>query len=348
MKPKVSILCLTYNHHRYIKKAIDSFLMQKTDFEYEILIHDDASTDNTQKVIKEYEKKYPKIIKSILRKKNLYSQGIRGLSFKYLLPKAKGKYVAICEGDDYWTDENKLQLQVDFLDKHPDHSICFHPVKVKYEDNKYPEEVFPSITGSKNFSLTRLLKHNFIQTNSVVYRKLNYKNITMENIMPGDWYLHIFHAKYGKIGFINRPMSVYYRHSKGIWSDSHLNPDRLFLKYGLMNLQMYFETLKLFMSNPKYQDIVRSNIITLLLNLIKIDMNYKKDLFRQASIKYPTEMQETFKKILNTTLVDQQEKITSLHLKNNQLVNSLNEIKTSKFYKLWQVYCSIKKNIKKI
>ena len=111
----VSICCITYNHEKYIRDAIEGFLMQKTDFPFEVLIHDDASTDGTADIIREYETKYPDIIKPIYQTENQYSKGIK-ISATYNYPRAKGKYIALCEGDDYWIDPYKLQKQVDFLE----------------------------------------------------------------------------------------------------------------------------------------------------------------------------------------------------------------------------------------
>ena len=109
-KVMVSVICNTYNHEKYIKSALDGFVMQKTNFEYEVLIHDDASTDSTADIIREYEKKYPDIIKPIYQSENQYSKKVP-ISKTYQYSRAKGKYIAICEGDDYWTDPFKLQKQ---------------------------------------------------------------------------------------------------------------------------------------------------------------------------------------------------------------------------------------------
>ena len=112
-KPIVSICCITLHHEKYIRDAIEGFLMQKTSFPIEILIHDDASTDDTANIIREYEEKFPNIIKPIYQTENQYSKGI-SISATYQFPRALGKYIALCEGDDYWTDPLKLQKQVDF------------------------------------------------------------------------------------------------------------------------------------------------------------------------------------------------------------------------------------------
>lgn len=121
---EVSIICVTYNHKKYIHQCLDNMLNQKTNFKYEIIVHDDASTDGTTEIVKEYAEQYPNIVKLILQKKNQYSCGkwITELA----LPKAKGKYLAFCDGDDYWCDESKLQKQFDYMEAHGDCSICFH------------------------------------------------------------------------------------------------------------------------------------------------------------------------------------------------------------------------------
>ena len=124
---KVSINCTTYNQEMYIAEAIESFLMQKTTFSYEILIHDDASTDNTREIIKKYEEKYPDIIKPIYQSENKYSKGVK-VGYEYNFKRARGKYIALCEGDDYWTDPYKLQKQVDYMEANPDCTLCMHSV----------------------------------------------------------------------------------------------------------------------------------------------------------------------------------------------------------------------------
>lgn len=123
-KPLVSIHCLVYNHEPYIRKAIDGFLMQKTDFAFEILIHDDASNDNSASIIKEYTDKHPDLIKPVYQKVNQYSKGV-DVTYDFQISRALGKYIAICEGDDYWNNPMKLQMQVDFLENNPDYGLIY-------------------------------------------------------------------------------------------------------------------------------------------------------------------------------------------------------------------------------
>lgn len=234
--PLLSICCVTYNHKKYIRQCLDSFLMQKTNFKFEIIIHDDASTDGTADIIKEYYEKYPDIIKPIFQTENQFSQG-KSISKTFIYPRIKGKYVALCEGDDYWTDPYKLQKQVDFLEANPDYSICFHSVKVTHESASTKSYIYPQMKKSrKGFTFNTLLNWNFIQTNSVVYRwrfhNENFNDIIPDGILPGDWYLHLCHAKIGKIGFLRDVMSVYRRHPEGIWSDSEIDNRNRNRKYG--------------------------------------------------------------------------------------------------------------------
>ena len=235
----VSICCVTYNHEKYIKKCIDGFLMQKTNFNFEVLIYDDASTDKTAEIIKEYQQKYPDIIKPIFQKENQFSKGI-SISKTFNFQRIKGKYVALCEGDDYWIAPHKLQKQVDFLEENPNYSICFHPVKIIYEDRKKKPQIFPS--QNKKFTFENLQKANFIQTNSVMYKWI--KPEIPDNITPYDWYYNLLHAKIGEIGFINEVMSVYRKHTNGIWHDTSFAASNLHRKYGLKEIKFYFNVYK--------------------------------------------------------------------------------------------------------
>ena len=128
MQPLVSICCVTYNHAPFIRQCIDGFLMQETTFPVEILIHDDASEDGTDGIIREYADKYPEKIFPLYEEQNQYSRGVKIDFFNY--NRARGKYIAYCEGDDYWTDPLKLQKQVDFMESHPEYSVCFHDYTV--------------------------------------------------------------------------------------------------------------------------------------------------------------------------------------------------------------------------
>ena len=135
IKRKVSICCITYNHGSYIEKTLEGFLNQDVDFDFEILIHDDASTDKTVEVIKKFEKKYPNLIKPIYSNVNIYSQGESAI--KKLLSIASGDYIAFCEGDDFWIDDKKLNKQINFLDSNKEYVASYHNVRVVDEVGNY-------------------------------------------------------------------------------------------------------------------------------------------------------------------------------------------------------------------
>ena len=228
-KMMVSIFCLAYNHEPYIRKCLEGFIIQKTNFKYEVLIHDDASTDRTAEIIREYEVKYPDIIKPIYQIENQYSKGI-SINRVFQYPRASGKYIAYCEGDDYWTDEFKLQKQVDFLENNPDYSICVHQATL----HNCRTEVDSAVTNQfedKDYSLEEILiaGGGVFATNSIMILKSIREN------MPecfkakgfGDYQLYIYGAIVGKCKYLSDNMSVYNFQTQGSWS-SKMNNNRQF------------------------------------------------------------------------------------------------------------------------
>jgi glycosyltransferase involved in cell wall biosynthesis len=219
-KPLLSIVTVAYNHGKYIARTLDGFIMQKTDFPFQVIVGDDASTDNTADIIREYADKYPDIVKPVLRPKN-----IGGTSNSLdLYSRAHTKYVAICDGDDYWTDPLKLQKQVDFLEAHPDYSICSHRVIQKFEYGAQPDIFIPKASMLRKYedcAFKKLLRGNYIHSSSIVYRwqfaDSKGKDVFPRDIIPGDWFLLLLHAHVGKIHMIPDVMSVYLVHSGGIW-----------------------------------------------------------------------------------------------------------------------------------
>lgn len=253
---KLTVVSICYNQEQFIAQTLDSFLQQKTSFPFEVIIADDCSTDNTAIIIAEYAKKYPEIIKPILRKKNI------GIIDNYIdtLAKVKSKYVIYNEGDDYFINPLKLQKQVDFLDTNPECAICFHPVLAIWEDESKPSEIFPppSLRWNKNIlELSDLLKHNFIQTNSCMYRwrfndEEKIEDIFPKDILPADHFLHLLHAETGSIGFLQGIMSVYRKWNGGIW-DGAGETDAWFIRCGLKHINFYKEVEKKFHKDFSYQ-----------------------------------------------------------------------------------------------
>ena len=223
----VSIHCITYNHEKYIADAIDSFLEQQTNFNYEILIHDDASTDRTADIIREYEKKYPNLIKPIYQVENQYSKG--GASVEIInFERAKGKYIAVCEGDDYWTDSKKLQKQVDYLEKNPECSLVFHAADVVNE-NKKPTGIIARIAEESRIvnmdEIALKAEPNFIPTASRVFRKAFIDKLPSWyiNASIGDFPTALLVGNYGYFYYINEIMSAYRTGVSGSWTSRMFN-----------------------------------------------------------------------------------------------------------------------------
>lgn len=184
--PLVSISCITYNHSKFIKDTLDGFLMQRTSFPMEILIHDDASTDGTQEIIREYAAKYPAIIKPIYQTENQWSKGRKGDKvFNY--PRAKGKYIAHCEGDDYWIDPLKVQKQVDFLEQNPEYGVVYTNInKVNKENHIIERNSISDLEPSELESFEHfLIQAPFLAPCTWVFRK-NLIKERAKNYVVGD------------------------------------------------------------------------------------------------------------------------------------------------------------------
>lgn len=203
-------------------------LQQKTNFPIEVLIHDDASTDGTQDIIREYEKKYPNIVKPIYQKENQYSKGVK-VSLVYNYSRARGKYIALCEGDDYWTDPYKLQKQVDFLESHPDYVMCSHRFNQYIQEKGFLEEEQDKDFEGADYDLKNLIGGKWLtQTLTVMYRRsaLNLKRYAAYG-MSMDMILFYELLKIGKGYCFPDIMAVYRLHNGGVWSEVSLNARRL-------------------------------------------------------------------------------------------------------------------------
>jgi glycosyltransferase involved in cell wall biosynthesis len=250
--PLVSICSIAYNHEKYIGEALDNFLMQETDFPFEILIHDDYSIDKTADIIRVYEKKYPNIIKPIYQTENQYSKGIL-MNPTFNFPRAKGDYIAMCEGDDYWNDPLKLQKQVDFLEANNEYACCFHD-SVMIDQNGLV--LHQSLLGNaKDYSEMELLSTNvFITTHSVMFRNVVVYPEELKEAPFGDmvlWHLLGFHGKAKYMSSIEK--AAYRRHDGGVWSGSH-------------NYTKFLKTI--FAKKLIRQNLVKNNIAT-----VKIDLS---------------------------------------------------------------------------
>lgn len=226
----VSVYCLAFNQEAYIRSALDGFVSQKANFPFEVFVHDDASTDGTADIIREYAQKYPHIIKPIFQTQNQYSQGVR-IMRTHILPRMTGKYIASCEGDDYWCDENKLQMQVDFLEAHPDYSACVHNARRIYMKNGSETVMF----GKEAYTITP--EHTIpkgaaaYQTASLMYRRelaLEQPAFVTSVKGVGDYPLAIYLSMMGKIRYFPAVMSVYRANAVGSWTETvSRNPERI-------------------------------------------------------------------------------------------------------------------------
>ena len=263
-KPLVSIICVTYKHEKFIKKALKGFVSQKTNFPFEAIIAEDYSPDNSRELIKKYADKYPNIIKPLYRPKNL------GMMVNYTdaLSKIQGKYVAICDGDDYWIDENKLQKQVNFLEENKDFSMCCHPIKQVYLDKSKPDIVvtpleYASYEAKKNGYLTfdDFFPNVGISSSSVMYRwSLKKTPKWLLKCSGGDLFLHLYHSDKGKVGVLEDTMSVYQRHPGGIWWGHET------IQHQLKYVKSYLFLLR---NVNKYLNYRHNKVITTMIKAIK-------------------------------------------------------------------------------
>lgn len=271
--PIVSICCATYNHEKYIEDTLKGFLMQKTNFPFEILIHDDASTDNTSEIIREYEAKYPNIIKPIYQKENQHSKGIK-VSLTYNYSRAKGKFIALCEGDDYWTDEYKLQKQVDIMEKNNEIKLCVHATGVfNISNNNMESNKIRLNIGDKIISAPEIIigGGQFGHTSSFMFRKeiINNPPNWFIEYPSGDTPLRLLAAHKGNVYYLDAEMSVYRKGVQGSWTN-RMAQNQKFIRHWDKSIQMFDEYDK-YTSYEYSQAIRRRKSIIAYTILDKID-----------------------------------------------------------------------------
>ena len=216
-KPMVSICCLTYNQEAYIAQTLQSFMDQITDFPFEVLIHDDASTDSTADIIRQFEAKYPDVIKPIYQTENQYSKKV-SISFTYQYPRASGKYIALCEGDDYWTDPHKLQKQVDYMEAHPDCHLCFTNGQCEV-NGKLERRILPWIPsckkaykpGDHDYTMGEMVLLDYVPTASLLCRTEDLQNPpdTSADSFRGDTFVRLSTTARGYAHCIDQDTCVY-------------------------------------------------------------------------------------------------------------------------------------------
>ena len=288
-KPLVSVCCLSFNHQKHIRECLDGFIMQKTNFVFEVLIHDDASTDKTAKIIKEYEDKYPDIIKPIYQTQNKYSKGI-GVTVTYNFPRATGMYIAMCEGDDYWIDPLKLQRQVDFLENNPDYNFSVSAYNTINDKGKI--EIGESFKRKTDNLLIRdYIAKRFSQTSTFVFRNNFELPSWIAEVYASDQAMLLLIAKDKKIKYHREVFSVYRIHSKGI--------DTIYNNYFERNEKYIFllKKIKLLTNDWKCR-----LIIDLKIHIVSIK-NYSMDTWFENIIKvYAGFLNKVVVRIINTFL----------------------------------------------
>lgn len=296
----VSICCLVYNHAPYLRKALDSMLMQKTNFKFEILIHDDASTDGSADIIREYEQKYPDIIKPVYQTENQHSQGVKVQAvFNY--SRVQGKYFAKCEGDDYWIDENKLQIQFDIMESNPDCSACVHRVDFVDIKGRKISGTMPVYNLSEGLIDAKKILEYSINEHQVLFHTTSFlvkSDVLKEYIQGiefikaapyGDYPGILYYATKGNYYYIEKTMSAYRRCSKNSWTSTQCIPavrvrtcERL--KESMAKFDEYTEG-KYATWVQEYNRVMDYNIALANKQYKKLISDEFKDLFMQASKK---------------------------------------------------------------
>lgn len=251
----LAVYMITYNHENFIEQSIESVLAQNTNFPYKLFIGEDHSTDQTQKICLRFKNKYPNKIHLIQNDKNIGPSKNANNTFN-LCFNSGAKYIAMLEGDDYWTDPFKLQRQVDFLEQNQDYVLCFHRVNVLKSDGSLVEDFLTKVPPQYEERKTLATHYNYIHTPSVVFRNVTQEHIQLPEFKKspiGDYFLYVILSQYGKIGYLDEIMAVY-RHGSGIYSK--LNE----LKHNKTNLLLYLN-LYSFEKDPIIKEIFYNHIL---------------------------------------------------------------------------------------
>jgi glycosyltransferase involved in cell wall biosynthesis len=212
----ISVLVVTYNHEQFVRQALDSTLAQRLPQPFEILVSEDCSTDGTRAIVQEYAERYPQLIRLLLSEQNLHSNEVVARGFRA----ARGQYVALLDGDDYWTSDDKLRAQVAFLEARPEFTICFHNVQVVDEHSETTGRLWNAPGQPEVSGLHELLRGNFIASTSVMYRRAAIAEIPAwyDRFSITDWPLHVIYALEGRIGYLDRTLGAYRLHPGGLFS----------------------------------------------------------------------------------------------------------------------------------
>ncbi|MCX7817048.1 MAG: glycosyltransferase [Syntrophales bacterium] len=269
-QPLVSIICITYNHEKYIIDALEGFLMQKDISPMEIIVHDDASTDGTTKIVEDFASKHPNLIKLITQRENQYSKGLKPIPLA--IKHAKGKYIALCDGDDYWTDQYKLKKQVDFLENNPDYVITYHNAVIVDEEGNLLSDSKLEEHLKRDFSKDDLISGKMVLTLSMCFRN-TIKDFPEEihKVVNVDKFLTSLLGHYGKGKYMPEiTEAVYRKHNNSIWSNlSKLQ--QIFINGNTRAwLSRYYRRINL----PQWEDHFKKETIEHFKRVLKLSVSY--------------------------------------------------------------------------
>lgn len=288
-KPKISIVCNTFNHEKYIAQALESFLMQEVNVPFEILVHDDASTDSTADIIREYESKYPDIVKPVYQTENQYSKGV-SITPEIQLKRAQGEYIAFCEGDDYWTDKSKLQTQYDFMQRNEQYSICCHAYSMVDKEGNTLEERF-DLESDGVVPMKKLIGNQLeVPHYATMFARaecLQGIGKTFLGSRCSDMIIRLYCASQKDIYYLSKNMSAYRRFTENSWTVRvGLNKEKFLShrKEKIDFLNAYNEHTK-----KKYDDIIKQEIDFRSFEIAIYEGRYKdakkSTCFKQTSFK---------------------------------------------------------------
>lgn len=287
IKPLVAVRCTTYNHELYVRDALDGFVKQKTNFPFVVLIHDDASTDNTVEIIKEYQEKYPDLFQCVFEDENLYSQPRPALGniLAAQLEASNAKYIAWCEGDDYWTDPNKLQMQFDFMQSHPDFSMCVTNGRILDVPSGKIVESCHKFYEDQDLSMEDMIlgDGSYLFTNTFFCRtNLYFKYIDILKLMyVGDYPTQIIMRHLGKVRMINKPTAIYRQNAVGSWSSKHAQSlDKVRAIEMMRQHEIMLRTLDLL---SEYNN---SEIFEEAIHHKRLELNLRSNMFKDARYEW--------------------------------------------------------------
>lgn len=291
---KVTVICYVYNHEKYVRQCLDGFVMQKTDFRFEVIVHDDASTDNSQEIILEYAKNYPDLIKPIIQKNNQYQNG-GDIYPRFIQKRVNGEYIAICEGDDYWIDEYKLQKQYNRMKTNEDCSFCVSKVLCCDKDGNFTDKVYPQedylINNSGVISGETMITHLYskrmypFQTSSYFVKKEVYDKTQEIFVSLFDRNIMLTGSLLGNFYYIDEPMSVYRRFTETSWSLNTKNMDKKKKNeqyIQLLNYDYIFDEY----TKHIYHDQVINRVCIYLNNISKTNSEQTKLLLSKFKIRF--------------------------------------------------------------